>query len=340
MGDSNKTETTSVDHMSLYSELLLSRSAGQIGFESGSLLLINLTAMTGNLLIATAMYRNRRLQTATNMLILALAAVDTLMAAFCLPISLGVLVTGRWLYNHNTCWAQCFCIYFAAYSSLYTITLTALNRYVRVVKTQHFNKLFSTKATLIKVVAVWIGISFILSIFFLCGLIRANFSPAQAACVMFLNRKSTSKVLTAGTAFFIMFFFAILPTTVTLFCYVRVFRTVKEHFARVSPSLEQGNRNLEMNLVELKVTKTLFIVVIGFLLCWSPIFVVEILEGFFIDWWKLPRPVHMLWTYLGALSCALNPFIYGTTNKDFKKEFKDIVCWPFRMGVRVTADTN
>lgn len=328
MGDSNHTDEAINTHGLKFYHLLSTRSPWQVALESGLLFLINLTALTGNLLVCIATYRVRRLQNSTNMLILALAATDLFFASFCQPVSLGVLMVGHWAYDVNTCWVQCFCVYFAAFSTLHIITLTAVNRYIRVVRPQHFNKHFTAKKVVIKVLAIWLEVALILTTLFAFGLIRAEFSPAQPACIMFLNRETKPLAVMAATAFFIMVSFSLLPTIITLFCYVRVFRTVKRHFTRVLPSIQaKGSRNLEMNLAELKVTKTLFAVVIAFMFCWFPIMVVEILQGFFIEWWKLPRAAHMLWMYLGALSSAVNPFIYGTTNALFKREFRSILCW-------------
>ena len=338
--EANHTEEVLTSRGLHFSHHLQARSAGQMVFESGLLLLINLTALIGNLLVCIATYRVRRLQNSTNVLIVALATTDLFFASFCQPISLGVLMVGHWLYDTTTCWVQCFCVYFAAFSTLHIITLTAVNRYVRVVKTRHFNKHFTARKVVVKVLAIWLGIALLLAALFAFGLIRAEFSPAQPACVMFLNRETKPFPLMAATAVFIMVFFSLLPTFIILFCNVHVFRTVKRHFTRVVPTIHaKGGRSLEMSLAELRVTKTLLAVIIAFMLCWLPIMVVEILQGFFIDWWKLPRVAHMLWMYLGALSSAVNPFIYGTSNSLFKREFKAILCWFKRNKRRVTPLT-
>ena len=78
-----------------------------------------------------------------------------------------------------------------------------------------------------------------------------------------------------------------------------------------------------------KVTKTLAAVMVGFAFCWLPICVMD-----YIDTARgersLPREAYLTYGFLGYLSSAINPFIYGAMNRYFRQEYKAILRKFFR----------
>lgn len=85
-----------------------------------------------------------------------------------------------------------------------------------------------------------------------------------------------------------------------------------------------GKLQLKAKVEDIKITSVLFVVVLGFMLCWFPILVIS----FYIvasenDY--LPRGIQLLYTYLGATSSAINPCIYGLMNRYFRSEYLKII---------------
>lgn len=75
---------------------------------------------------------------------------------------------------------------------------------------------------------------------------------------------------------------------------------------------------------EAKATKTVGIIVGGFILCWLPFFTVYLIMGFCGD--CIPELLFKVFFYLGYCNSALNPVIYGMVSKDFRFAFKKILC--------------
>lgn len=75
---------------------------------------------------------------------------------------------------------------------------------------------------------------------------------------------------------------------------------------------------------EAKATKTVGIIVGGFILCWLPFFTVYLTMGFCEP--CIPELLFKVFFYLGYCNSALNPIIYGIISKDFRFAFKKILC--------------
>ena len=73
------------------------------------------------------------------------------------------------------------------------------------------------------------------------------------------------------------------------------------------------------NVEHVKITKTLFVTVIGFASLWVPIHAINATSLFAPD---LPRQLKYFVTFLVFTSSCVNPFIYGFMNRAFKNEFK------------------
>ena len=310
-----------------FADQLASRATETIALESAALLAISITTLAGNVLFCLALYRNRAMKNITNMFILSLAFADILMGVVCMPLSVGVLVKGRWMFGDFPCAMQCFLIYFLSFVSLQTITLIAVNRYYRVVRTAKYCHIFTARSTALMVAGIWLGTAVALAIPLSTGFSQAVFNPAKAACVMYEGERAKAPYMLVIKGL-LLAIFAATPSVTLVVAYYRVSRAVGGHFTRVTPAFYARGTALRTHVTETSTTRTLFAVVFAFLLCWLPVFVIEVLQAFAIDWWQLSRASQLLWLYCGCLSSATNPFVYALTSKDIRREYKRIVlCW-------------
>lgn len=334
----NSTSTNDIE--AKFATELLSRKTIIVIFEAGFFLVIEFIAVSGNSLICVAMIRNKDLRNRlTNVFILSLAVSDILMAVFCMPISSGILIMGRWIYKPFACNFQAYWIYVLAGISLYTMAVTAVNRYYRVVKPRVYKKYFNKKSTLAMINAVWLTIGLSIAVLVEITWLRVKFQSSKASCVMYAWLGSKSLTYLYQLIAFVLFF--LVPSTLITVCYKRVFRKVREHKRNVVSSLRQkiftegagtaGRRaNVSLgrqNVEEIHITKTLFSVVLGFALCWTPVIFYEFLvicSNMFHFYDSLPRQVHLIWLYFPTLGSAVNAFIYGVMNRAFRKEFRKI----------------
>ena len=105
--------------------------------EVSSLLILNVLSLTGNTLVCVSVYKNTRLRTTTNLYIIALATSDLLSAVLVMPFGTGVLITSKWVFGEAVCQLHAFFSLFVIYVSPVTMGLTAVNRYVRICKSDH-----------------------------------------------------------------------------------------------------------------------------------------------------------------------------------------------------------
>jgi len=289
--------------------------------EVSSLLILNVLSLMGNTLVCASVYKNARLRTTTNLYIIALAASDLLSALFVMPIGTAVLVAGKWNFGAITCQLHAFFSLFVIYVSPVTMGLTAVNRYVRMCKTdQQYRKLFSAAKSRALLTSVWSFVACYTLVPRLLGLQAYEFVPGYAQCSI-AHLSESGKMIHYG---FVVTLFFLLPLMATVICYTKVAKRIRQHNVCASLTIQRRERNLSISAHEIKVSKSLFAVVFAFMICWIPFWVIVILRRFRIVA-KMPRNFELLCMFLLYFSNTINPFIYAGMNQLFKREFRKIL---------------
>ena len=299
------------------------RSLAVVIVESSACLAMNIISVTGNTLVCFAVYRNPKLRSTINLYIIALATSDLLCATVEMPLSSGVLITGRWIFGDVLCQIQGFVDVFVTYVTPATMGLTAFNRYMRIVKTHKYNKIFSPWKSTIWLSCVWISIALYAIIGRVANWNSFEFIPGFAVCsVVFMT--SESRIAHYGVVFALSFVF---PFSVAFYSYYKIFAKTRQHKVDVAPSLEknESNRLGKVSVQEIKVSRALCYIIAGFLFCWVPMWA-------FIIWMRFspetaPRGIQLSVIQLLFLSSTINPLIYAVTNRSFRVEFYRILCW-------------
>lgn len=124
----------------------------------------------------------------------------------------------------------------------------------------------------------------------------------------------------AFTAFMVSVYIG-LPTCVIFYCYFRIYKTVGSHNNNFQTS---GSGASTANVEEIKVARTLFVIVVLFNLCRVPVLLIDIVDtvsGRCI----FQRRAYVAYTFLATASSALNPIIYCLLNKSFQVEYLKIL---------------
>ena len=121
---------------------LPNRSLPVLLIEESICVALNITSIIGNSLVCMAAYRNPNMRSTTNLYIIALAVNDLLCATIEMPLASTTLIIGRWDFGDAVCQLQGFIDVFSTYATPATLGLTAINRYVKIVKTNHYKKYF------------------------------------------------------------------------------------------------------------------------------------------------------------------------------------------------------
>ena len=297
------------------------RSYSAVWMETVFSAAINLTAFFGNLSVCYAVYRNHRLRTPTNMFVVALAVSDLLISICCMPFSVVTLYRGRWIFGATFCRFHGVAFFMLSMISLSIMGIIAISRYFCVVKREKYMVLFNKRKIL-----TYIAIAFCAALagsvpplFFEKG--GYEFKPGQAVCMYAFEKSIFYTVLIESV-------YIATPLIFITFCYAEMFYTVSKSNQVFSP--QNNPEQLTANVEEAKVTKTLAAVMAAFAFCWIPICVMDYIDAARGER-TLPRQAYLAYGLLGYLSSAINPFIYGAMNTNFRQEYKAILRKPFRL---------
>ena len=297
----------------------ITKGALLFSVEACIFLLLDISAFVGNSLVCLAIYRNSSLRTITNVFILSLAFTDLLAAILIMPFNTAASFANRWVFGYAGCQLVGVFAYNWAGISLLTLTWVAINRYIRVVRSSIYPKIYSKKRAFLMIVTTWVLTIAVVGIIFPVTGIEFQAKPENPAIVSpyFSNRKSSIVFHSIHIAYII------LPSVIMATCYAKVLVTVRQHNSSVTPSLHSGhNRH---GIEEAKMTKLLAAVLVGFYLCWLPGFVTIILRMF-----NAVEKVHEVYSNFFYLfpaytSSVINPVICATMSKRFRTEFVNIL---------------
>lgn len=315
---------------------LISRSLSLKIVEISSLIILNVLSLTGNTLVCISVYKNNRLRTTTNLYIIALAVSDLLSAVFVMPLGTGVLITSQWSFGEVLCQLHAFFSLFVIYVSPVTMGLTAVNRYVRMCKSdQQYRKLFSARKSRALLIMVWSFVACYVFVPRLTGLQGFEFVQGYAQCSL-AHFSESGKMIHYGI---VLTLFFLVPLMSTIISYIKVAKMIRQHNMGASSTIQRSTGNVAISAHEIKVSKSLFAVVFAFMICWIPFWVIVILRRFNLVG-KMPRSFELLCMFLLYFSNTINPFIYAGMNHLFKREFRKILCCETkgRVGVTTTED--
>ena len=302
------------NQMAQMSREFKSRSKTKVILESGLYVLNVLFLFVGNCLTLLVMMLNRRMRTIPNMFVASLAVSDLLIGVFSVaPLSIPTLVTSHWPFNDTTCQFQGYVVGMLAGASIHTLVLMAVNRYYRIVKPTKYRGYFTKKKTLIIILVSWLYSICAPLIFVLSGN-KIVFLPPKFF-FFFPIKKG------AFVAYGIPLYIGI-PTCVIVYCYFRIFTTARNH--NYSNFRLPGNPISSVNVEEVKVARTLLIIVVFFNLCWVPILTIDFVDTI-SQRYNFPSEVYVAYTFLATISSALNPLIYGVMNKSFRRNYLKVL---------------
>lgn len=318
-----------MDLLESLSHELANRGNHLLWIETVMFSIINVAAFLGNLSVCYAVYRNQRLRTLSNMFVVALAVSDILMSTFCMPFSVVTLIRGQWIFGDTFCRFHGFGVFTFGLASLHTMGLIAVSRYFCIVKPERYIVLFKKQKILLYIGVVWCT-AFIGSVPpFLFSHGGFEFQPGKAMCLYTFDTNIAYTV-------FIECVYVATPLTLIIVCYAKVFYTVSR--SNQVFSLENNPQVLRANVEEAKVTKTLAAVMAGFACCWLPVCIIDYTDAAYGEP-TLPRQAYLTYGFLVYLSSTINPFIYGATNKHFRRQYRVIFNNMFCMKVCRCSET-
>ena len=285
----------------------------RISLESGFYALILVFLFVGNCITLLIIAFNSRMRTIPNMFVASLASSDFLFGALATcPIGIPTLVISKYPFSDTTCQYHGYTVVVLAVASMQTLALMAVNRYFRIVSPAKYRRYFTKKKTMIMITVSWFYSLWAPLPYILSGH-KMVFHPSKFFCYLQIHSG-------AFTAFMVTVYVG-LPTLVIFYCYLRIFQTVRGHNNNIQTSVFGSSA---VNVEEIKVARTLFIIVVFFNLCWTPVMLIDIVDTIY-GRWTFPRETYVAYSFLATISSALNPIIYGLMNNNFRSEYLKIL---------------
>ena len=305
----NDSRNLSNDHQPVF-------STTEITIGSTVVVVLIILSFFGNLTTIYVFCRKPRLRTPTNITIIFLSITDILMALSVMPFSLVSFINRKWPFSGTACTLNAFLIGGLLAFSLFTMSCTAITRYFRVVRPSMHQSLTGKRSVLV-ISGFWFTILVLTAIPIFVDSGHGRYYSTRCFCRLHYQNRTVYWKIDIVRAMLSV----VMGCTIFL-GYYKVFRFVSRHNQAVLPNLQQGNHP---RIEEVKVTRTLSLVVFGFVACWIPTGIIEGLD--FISHslgFQVPAFLAFQRTTFMFASSAVNPLIYGFTNKQFKKEFLEM----------------
>lgn len=300
------------------------RSITRVSLESISWTILALAGFLGNIAVFAAFVRNPFLRKFTPVYIIALAISDILNFVTNGMFTAVTLYTGKWQFGYTGCFVCGFSTLFLMQLTTSTMSLTAINRYIRVTKPELFKTIFAPKKSVVIVVSLWFLVALMTLLPFVIGDAKFAFRASYAVCVPSFKQKVTFYAMAIHGSF------TMLSLLIVAVCYIKVSRAIRQVLPRdgqnedhnqVGETLENGEA--VMRVREVKITKMMYAIVLAFAMLWIPTAVIIIVTRVTLG--AIPRDVSMLVPYAYNISSLLNPVLYASMNTSFRKEFKTIL---------------
>nr|XP_046188750.1 melanopsin-A-like [Oncorhynchus gorbuscha] len=241
------------------------------------ILAIGITGMVGNFLVIYAFSRSRSLRTPANMFIINLAITDLLMCLTQAPIFFTTSMHKRWIFGEKGCELYAFCGALFGICSMITLMVIAVDRYFVITRPLASIGVLSKKRAQLILLAAWVySLGWSLPPFFgwsayvpeglltSCSWDYVTFTPSVRAYTMLL--------------FTFVFF---IPLIVIMYCYFFIFRAIRTTNRAVTKincngSTRDSIKSFRRLKNEWKMAKIALIVILLYVISWSPYSVVAL----------------------------------------------------------------
>ncbi|XP_051508167.1 visual pigment-like receptor peropsin [Myxocyprinus asiaticus] len=272
------------------------------------LIIAGVVSLSSNIVVLLMFVKFRELRNATNAVIINLAFTDIGVAGIGYPMSAASDLHGSWKFGYTGCQIYAALNIFFGMASIGLLTVVAIDRYLTICRPDIGQKLTKLSYTLL-IVAAWLNAVFWSSMP-IAGWAGYAPDPTGATCTINWRNNDISFVSYTMAVITVNF---IIPLSVMFYCYYNVSVTVKRY--KASNCLESINMDWSD---QMDVTKMSVIMIVMFLVAWSPYSIV-CLWASFGDPKMIPAPMATIAPLFAKSSTFYNPCIYVITNKRFRR---------------------
>ncbi|XP_018048257.1 PREDICTED: rhodopsin-like [Atta colombica] len=254
-----------------------------------------------NLLVIITVLKNANvLWTPNNVVLINMVIGDFLVAALGNPFTMTSAIAGEWFWSHEMCLWYAWFMTTMGFASIGNLTVMAMERFLLVTCPM---KTLSIRHAYILAILVWMyALSLSLPPFFNWGIYGPEAGNISCSVSWEIHDPYTHNDTYIGFLFIVGFF---LPITIIISSYYGIIKTLRKIRKRV------GAKNRR----EKKVTKMVYLMILAFLIAWSPYAVLALATQYFYV--QTSHILAVLPALLAKSSICYNPIIYASMTAQF-----------------------
>ncbi|XP_048409420.1 adenosine receptor A1-like isoform X1 [Stegostoma tigrinum] len=285
--------------------------------------LIAVASVLGNVLVCWAVRINRALRDTTFSFIVSLALADIAVGSLVIPLAITISIG---LHTHfYSCLLFSCTVLVLTQSSILALLAIAIDRYLRVRIPTSYKRTVTQKRAGTAVVLCWV-ISIIVGMIPMFGwnnYAEATQDGANASLVSNMIVCQFETVISMDYMVYFNFFGWVLPPLVLIFViYVEIFNLIRKHLNQKAVSINNADPSRYFGK-ELKLAKSLALVLLLFAICWLPLHIINCITLFCPSCNK-PIIVMYIAIFLTHANSAVNPIVYAFRINKFRVTFLQI----------------
>lgn len=274
----------------------------------------------GNVLVCYVVFRNKAMQTVTNLFITNLALSDILLCILAVPFTPLYTFQGRWIFGTVLCHLVPYAQGCSVYISTLTLTSIAIDRFFVIIYPFHPRMRLTT--CILIIVSIWVFsllVTLPYGIYMVCSVFSSN-------SIIYCEENWPSEKYRQIVGSLTSTLQFILPFLIILMCYVCVSIKLNDR-AKAKPGSKTSKKE-EVDRSRKKRTNLMLISMVAvFGISWMPINVVNIFNDFHqgtedLIFYNL---LFFIAHSIAMSSTCYNPFLYAWLNENFRKEFKQVL---------------
>lgn len=287
----------------------------EAAFQAVSLIIIMLVAIAANTMNIIVVYRNSNMQTPRYMFIMNLAVGDLGVTLLSMPFSLVTCISRRWIMSGSLCQLHGFLGSFFFCVSIFTLTIMSIEQYYSLVKP--LSRTITIRRAWYMIAAAWI-LSTLLSIGPEVGWGHFAYNSSTLSCGVAFPRSTLEKMY----LLFLVLIAFVITLLIMAYAYIRILLTVRKHTDRIARYTKGG---LEVMRLQRRITYTLLLVLLVFILCWLPFVFLIVLATRNRSVKELPYGLGVAAYWCGFFNSSVNPIIFVIRNDRFREGYREIL---------------
>ncbi|XP_051890833.1 adenosine receptor A1-like isoform X1 [Pristis pectinata] len=288
----------------------------------GMEVLIAVVSVLGNVLVCWAVRINRALRETTFCFIVSLALADIAVGTLVIPLAITISI-GLETHFYSCLLFSC-TVLVLTQSSILALLAIAIDRYLRVKVPTSYKSIVTQKRAGTAVFLCW-AISIIVGMTPMFG--WNKYTEATQGGV---NSSSVNNIIVCQfetvismdyMVYFNFFGWVLLPLVLIFVIYVEIFNLIRKHLSQ-NISINNADPNRYFGK-ELKLAKSLALVLLLFAICWLPLHIINCIT-LFCPSCHTPHIVMYIAIFLTHANSAVNPIVYAFKINKFQVTFLQI----------------